>query len=518
MEGNQEVQPAKPSDNLQASEPVDHTLSRTLGRGHTAPWATSIPVIIFAHIVGMVGTLAPYLVVSNVPTTPMLNAGHKAAGWVWDGFNLIINCCYPISSPYWILTCLGLPFNWKDWRMYLPCVALAVACFVSYGIPIAMGKWPTPFTPIYGGGSLYNVFPPLVTYLLMPADLKKEDQFWKKFLWSATVPLCADMFWFICILYYLAIAMVDEVYRLPIIILFKFVTMLFIGAMISLLHEVIHRNQGHTGDPIRLGGTAKLLIDCSYEIYVFFTLSLIESWGAFGIYLAVEMAALTLELYHKQSSTAIAIFHVPLNFLRTVGIMKGPAAKSSTAVDNEKCEGKKDAKRPPAVLPPSAFDLHHGVHPNYPVDGAKIGTGAEQQKKDLSAEDYTRVVHYILSVHARVYGAIVVSLLLPTWYHGPNKEAYIFDFPPHELPTSIIKMWLSVLASFIHFGVASVYLKRTKHIDMIAIWKRMGVKFFGSFIATYLTAPIFPVSQMGKEWNTIWFLRKIGGLRMESHT
>ncbi|KAJ3289874.1 hypothetical protein HK104_007164 [Borealophlyctis nickersoniae] len=336
--------------------------------------------------------------------------------------------------------------------------------------------------------------------------------------------------------------MVDEVYRLPIIILFKIVTILFIGAMISLLHKVIHRNQGHTGDPIRLGGAAKLLIDCSYEIYVFFTLCLIESWGAFGIYLVVEMAALSLELHHQQSSTANALLRGPLKLLQAVGLMKGTASKSSIAVDNEKCEEEKNSKRAP-VLPPSAYELHHGLHPHYPVDGTKKGP---QTTKDLSPEDYTRVIHYILSIHARlvasafapsffqpiiakafiatchptfsVYGAVVVSLLLPTWYHGPNKEAYIFDFPPHELPISIIKMWLSVVASFIHFGVASVYLKRTKDIDTIVIWKRIGVKFFGSFFITYLTAPIFPVSQMGKEWNVVWFLRKIGGLRMESHT
>ncbi|KAJ3280340.1 hypothetical protein HK104_000739, partial [Borealophlyctis nickersoniae] len=401
---------------------VDYTLSRTLGRQHTAVWAKSIPVIILSHIVGMVGALAPYVVASNIPTTPMWNSGNKSAAWVWDSLTLIVNMCYPISVPYWILTCLGLPFHWKDPRMYLPCLALGLACFVIYGIPIAAGQWPTPFIPIYGGGILYNIIPPAVTYLLVPAELRRESGFGIKFLWSSTVPMFTDMFWFICILYYLAIAMVDEVYRLPIIILFKFVTMLFIGAMISLLHEVIHRNQGHTGGTIQSAlevplecaelaeqkinsstfrlGAAKLLIDCSYEIYVFFTLSLIESWGTFGIYLAIEMAALTLELYHKQSSTANAIFHVPLNVLRTVGIVKGPAAsasKSSTGVDTEKCERKNSAKRPPPVLPPSAYDLHHGVHPNYPMDQA----AAEQTKKDLSAEDYTRVVHYILSIHAR---------------------------------------------------------------------------------------------------------------------
>ncbi|KAJ3268112.1 hypothetical protein HK104_005493 [Borealophlyctis nickersoniae] len=103
---------------------------------------------------------------------------------------------------------------------------------------------------------------------------------------------------------------------------------------------------------------------------------------------------------------------------------------------------------------------------------------------------------------------IVPSLLL-TWYHRPNKEVDIFDFPPHELPISIIKMWLSVPASFIHIGIASIYLKRTKQIDMVAIWKRIGVKFFGSFFATYLTASIFPVSQTGKDFLSIDYFRNL---------
>ncbi|KAJ3291852.1 hypothetical protein HK104_005771 [Borealophlyctis nickersoniae] len=198
---------------------------------------------------------------------------------------------------------------------------------------------------------------------------------------------------------------------------------------------------------------------------------MIESWTTFAIYLAVELAAMTFELCHEQSSSAGAFVYLPR-------LVLGQARRKLHSADHEKCEKKSG---PTAVLPPSALDLHHGVEDNI------------------------------------VYGAVTVSFFLPAWYYGPNQEAYIFDFPSYEVPVSILKIWLSVLASLIHFAIAVVYLKRVKHIDAVAIWKRMCVKYYDYFFAAYISSPIFPASQMGKEWNTIWFLRKIGGLRMTSH-
>ncbi|KAJ3299037.1 hypothetical protein HK104_010052 [Borealophlyctis nickersoniae] len=238
-------------------------------------------------------------------------------------------------------------------------------------------------------------------------------------------------------------------------------------------------------------------------MYVFFTLSLIESWSTFGIYLAVEVVALTIELCHSEASTALAFLRAPGKLM-----MRFLFRKKGEEDDVARQElGQKPVKKEGTVkLPPSVWELHQNT-------AKKEG---HDQVKELSAELYTRLIHYILAIQARVFGAVAVSLYLPTWYYGPNHLAYIFDFPEHEVPVSILKTWVSVLVALLHFSIAHWYLKRHHGIDMLAMWVRISGKYYESFMMTYLCAPVFPASQMGVEWNTVWFLRRIGGLRMTS--
>ncbi|KAJ3298616.1 hypothetical protein HK104_010537 [Borealophlyctis nickersoniae] len=478
----------------------------------TPLWARYKLLIILTHIGAMLFGHAPFLAGSNFPTHRLYSEGKTVpAGLLWTAATVLYSLSYPIASAHWIRTCLGLPFPWSDWKVaYLPAIALAVHTALVDIVPIWAGKWPFPFMPVYTGGLGFNFWPPLVTYLMLPRELRNEDKFWMKFLLSATVPLALDMFWFGTLLFYFVMMIVADVYRILVIIAFKLLTVGFTGMVVAMVHAVVHRNHGHHGDPIGLGGSAKFSIECCYEIFIFFTLSLVESWSAFGIYLAVETVAMTVELVHSQESTGAAFFAIP----RAVWRFCWPAGKCVKRVSPETKEKDKGAegsdeevgKKEKLKLPGSVWEMHQASKPKVVVS----------ERKDLSPELYGRLVHYILGIQARFYGALAVTLYLPSWYWGPNKGAYIFDFPEYEVPLSILKSWFSVLAALIHFAITAYYLRKVHHVDLVAIWARMAHKSFGAFFASYLLAPVTHCSQMGFEFETVWYLRRMAGLRMET--
>ncbi|KAJ3054567.1 hypothetical protein HK097_001451 [Rhizophlyctis rosea] len=421
-------------------------------------WTKYKSLVAFAQLGAMLLGLLPYLIGSNLPVHTFYESGRKTeAGLLFLLAQAIYNLFgYSLASPQWIRTCLGLPFSLLDWRSYLPAIALTLWCTIVYLTPIFTGHWPFPFLPIFGGGVGFNIWPPLVTYWMLPRDMRKETGFLWKFVLSATVPFALDMFWFVLILYYTAIVMVQEVYRIVVIICFKIATLAFMGMMIH---------------PIRLGGAAKFAVECCYEIYIFFTLSLVESWATFLIYLSVEMSCLTIELCHHHESTLAAILSLPLSLLSVCRRMR-KAEIAVVVVEKEKEKTGREVKgvreeeegamerKGPEGLPKSVWELHE--------ESVKKSGKVRSERKDLSLELYERLVHYILGIHARIFAAIAVSLFLPTWYYGPNRNAYIFDFPSFEVPTSILKSWLSVLAALLHFTITAVYVRRVYLIDLAA--------------------------------------------------
>ncbi|KAJ3151240.1 hypothetical protein HDU89_002079 [Geranomyces variabilis] len=445
-----------------------------------------------------------YVVVAFFPVAKLYDAGNTwAAMAVWWTETFILNIfTFNHSSTFWTLSLLGQPFSLKDFRnVQLPAIVTSIA---STGVYIIIGlatgsKWPdyAPASPVWGG-STYLTVPSTVTYFLLPAELKSEPGFLKRFIWTSLVSANGFIYFFQTVIYYLLFTVVPDNFRILIIIGFKLVTTAYGGWTVKLVHKVTDLNG--SGDAIRDAAAYKFFIEACYEMYIFFTLHDIHGWGYYSIYLGMEVMLLTFELWHDQEST-LDFLTIPLkNMFKKISDARMPPAEPRPLVSQSK-----------------DHHLHHShgkaleksSHAHNLPDAAAIAMSNAMLFVEGRKFFNARILHYCVSVQARIYGAIATSVLLPTWYWGPNSSFFIFTFSADQLWFSIGQIWLAVGVTLIHFIIARHVLWRLYTVDILAAWIGFADLFSDYFWATYLTAPVFPAVQLPRQWSMVWWVKRL---------
>ncbi|KAI8817984.1 uncharacterized protein EV422DRAFT_539531 [Fimicolochytrium jonesii] len=289
-------------------------------------------------------------------------------------------------------------------------------------------------------------------------------------------------------------------YKFGVLVLFKLAATVFGGITVRIVHKVVAMN-GH-GDALRTAAAMKFFIEVSYEIYVFFTIHDLHGWPLFSAYLLMEMAILTFECWHDEESALDAWLKYPSMWLQRLKNANSPPAE-------------------PTPLPPKAKDhhvSHHSAnhegehHAHNLVDMDAVAASNAMLHVEGRKHFNARVLHYCVAVQARIYGAIATTVLLPTWYYGPNRDWYIFEFSSLDLWNSLGLVWLSVGVTLVHVLLTRHFVWKAFKIDLVVAWVGYADTFSDYFWAAYTTAPVFPAVQLGRQWGMVWFFRRISGL------
>ncbi|KAJ3163121.1 hypothetical protein HDU86_002290 [Geranomyces michiganensis] len=453
------------------------------------------------HLWYIVQGLLFYVIVAMFPIAKLYDEGKTyaaMAAW-WAECFVLGFFTFNHSSTFWTLSLLGEPFKLTDFRNVQTPIVVTAA--VSLGIYIILGvstgsNWPdkTPASPVWGG-STYLTVPSTVTYLLLPASLKSEPGFLKRFIWTSLVSANGFIFFFQTVVYYLLFTVVPENFRILIIIGFKLVTTAYSGFTVKLVHKVTDMNQ--MGDPIRDAAAYKFFIEACYEMYIFFTLHDIHGWGYYSIYLGMEMLILTFELWHDEESMFDWLVKPVKDFHKKMSHKYKPASEPRPLAQGNKSHYSVSAK------------AHKSSHAHNLPDAKAIAMSNAMLFVEGRKHFNARILHYCVSVQARIYGAVATTVLLPTWYWGPNHSFFIFNFSGDELWFSIGQIWLAVGVTLIHFVIARHVLWRMFAVDVLAAWIGFADLFSDYFWATYMTAPVFPAVQLPRQWSMVWWVQKL---------
>jgi len=492
----------------------------------------AFPTIPLKHLSWMLITLAPYVFATVLPYSTLYEEGkYWPAVLLFELGGFCLNAGgYSLSSHFWIVKLLGLEWRWSNWRLtILPAVMSGVFLSGSRLLFDISGLWSlVPFVPSISGGVLYNAVQPFFCYLALPTEMKQEKGFlFKKYIWAIAPAFLIDMFWFATLGYYFAMSQTPEAYRILVVIAFRLFAVVYIGVGIRLIHAAVRRN-GIDDDELVLGACGKFSIDAAFEVHLFFTLHDIESWMTMGLLIAFDYICLTVELLHHSESTLDAALDLLKFCYRKLSGTQPPpspttgtsitrvASISSKQVEVERVGGeKKEIEKTAEMTEHKQIDDGEGGElPGARLRakrGGKSGNDVVAMSKSLASLagkplKPSRALHYCMAIHARLYATVIVSILLPIWFYGPNRTWY-FDFSEHVMSGSILKIYIATGAAVIHCIIAFIILRHRMDVHLGKIWMELMKDAFMPLVIGYCLAPVFPTSQIGREWTTISYFR-----------
>jgi len=377
-----------------------------------------------------------------------------------------------------------------------------------------------PLLPAVAGGVLYNVIQPFFCYLALPKEKKEGKGFiLKKYIWAMIPAASIDMFWFSTLAYYVAMSQTQEQYRILVVIAFRLFSVFYTGICIRLLHMAVERC-GSDDCHLTLGASMKFSLDAAYEIHVFFTMHDIESWVTLALCMLFDVACLTFELLHNAESSLDALLLIPSQVTRL--LRSKPKARAAAAASKENAG--KEAKlhedttgKIVRTVPVEMKDDRDGgedgdagrrLEPKNASKGSRREMAMSLASLEGKSVKPSRAMHYVMAIHARLYATVIVSILLPTWFYGPNKDWY-FDFSEHVMIGSMEKMYVATAAAVVHYIVSAIALKKFADVDVGLVWRELLHEASVPMYVGYALAPVFPMSQIGREWSTIYFFRTL---------
>ncbi|KAJ3177982.1 hypothetical protein HDU85_005700 [Gaertneriomyces sp. JEL0708] len=435
---------------------LDYAHEKLSGAAPTAPKRARHPVrsakyIIAFNFAAIALSIALWTGLSLIPHA-RLHAAHGArvSGVIFAISSIPIGAAIAFITVFWIREMFQVEIRWFSWTTWAPVMAYSIWDFFVYSLFALIGLFPVPFLPVYGGGLAYCVIPPLVVYLFgLPASVKAQPNFLRKFASSIIISGCLNVYWFLLFAFYFGFISVPAQTGPQILVLtvVKTFTLVFASVQIKLVHGIA-RSLGHP-DAEDVAALGKLLIECAFECYIFLVIPDMHDWTVFGFWIGLDIACLILELFHRYETSVDFIFHrfFP-NQIHKLG---------------------------------STHDLDEGIR--------------------------IRIKHCLVSVMAKVFGTFIFTFLCLAFKYGPNSEWYplLSSFPDSVILDAMMKAWIALSVILVVAGIC-LTVSHFRGRPLAKFAGQLFGRYHHLFMAIYLCAPIFPFTHMGIHWNTLDYI------------
>ncbi|KAI9001884.1 hypothetical protein BC832DRAFT_122963 [Gaertneriomyces semiglobifer] len=445
-DGSQKASMKDVSPKIAHTAELDYAHEKLSGVVPTASKGTKQPTrsakyIIAFNILAISLSIALWTGSSLIPHAKLHAAkGPRVSGVIFAVTSLPINVAIAFVTVFWIREMFQVEIRWFSWTTWAPVLAYGLWDVFVYAIFGLIGLFPVPFLPIYGGGLAYCVVPPLIVYMYgLPASVKSQPNFLRKFASSIVISGCLNFYWFLLFAFYFGFISVPAETGPQILVLtvVKTFTLVFTSVQIKLVHGVA-KSLGHPNaeDVAALG---KLLTECAFEAYIFLVIPDMHDWAVFGFWIALDIACLILELFHRYE----------------------------TSVD---------------------FVLHR----LFPKQIHRLGS-----THDLDQGIRIRIKHCLVSVVAKIFGTLIFTFLCVAFKYGPNSEWYplLSTFPDDVIHDAMMKAWIALAVILLVAG-SCLSVSHLKGRPLAKFAGQLFGRYHYLFMAIYLCAPIFPFTHM----------------------